>query len=72
MIVGVDSTELGATDAGADRDLTPKPCAHRMVARVDGEQVSTWCVLADGHTGKHESPAPRVLPPVTYTKGMVR
>lgn len=71
MIVGVPSTSLGALDAGADRDERPRPCCTRMLAHVDGERVSTWCHLAEGHSGPHESPAPRVLPTPTYAKGVV-
>lgn len=51
-----DPSPLGATDAGADRDAHPRPCCHRMTVAVDGQPIQTWCVLADGHHGAHESP----------------
>jgi hypothetical protein len=36
--------------------VEPKPCCVRMTITVDGQYVSTWCVLVDGHQGGHESP----------------
>lgn len=45
---------LGLTDAAPI--VEPKPCCHRMTVTVDGQSVSTWCVLVDGHQGGHESP----------------
>lgn len=38
MIEGVDSTALGATDAGGARDFRPVPC-----------RKTTWCTSEDGH-----------------------
>lgn len=42
MIDGVASSPLGATDAGAIRELRIAPCRAR-----------TWCHREDGHVGTH-------------------
>lgn len=36
--------------------VVTKPCCARMTVTVDGQPITTWCVLVDGHYGGHESP----------------
>jgi hypothetical protein len=47
-------SNIGAIDRSPI--VKPKPCCVRMTITVDGQDVSTWCVLVDGHQGGHESP----------------
>jgi hypothetical protein len=51
VIEGVDSTELGATDKGADRERHVPPCT-----------THAWCTLARDHGGSCEVAPRREMP----------
>lgn len=53
----IDSTPLGQTDAGSDRETHLKPCSKR----VDWGTATSWCLLPEKHEGDCYGSQPREL-----------
>jgi hypothetical protein len=62
VIEGVDPHPLGATDAGADRELSAAARTSLCLARMPG---GVWCTRERGHEATdamHLGPEPRKMP----------